>query len=209
MTIKLWRFLTLLGMISLVAFSCKNNTKNVAKANANTEIVEDEEDEEMEDDEEDLEDAEDTEYEEDPMTISEYGFMGMTPGDEINTASKNLRKAIQKNGEGDFVGYELLDDKGKVIGFLFPDEEGESVIDMIEVNVKGYTTQENIGVGSTYKDLKSAYPDIEVHGSEVESETSVEVGGLLFILDAYFNTYEVDESKIAPTTKVKQIFIRG
>lgn len=141
--------------------------------------------------------------------ITKNSFMGFKIGDTINSTSNNLKTEIQKNGEGAFPGYALLDTNGKKIGFVFPKFNTDNIIGSIEINSPDYQTKEGIAVGSTYKDLKSKYPNLETHGSEVESRTSSQVDGLSFLLDIYFNTYQIDESTIKPSTKIMKISILG
>ncbi|WP_303317327.1 hypothetical protein Q4Q34_01400 [Flavivirga abyssicola] len=139
--------------------------------------------------------------------ISEDGFMGFKIGGEIDSKSKYLKKSVQKNGEGSFNGYILLNDNGDEIGFIFPKYDNKKIINMIEISSSKYKTKEGISIGSTYQDLKNHYPNIETHGSEIESRTTSKTGNLSFLLDIAFNTYEIDESKIKPLTKIKKITI--
>lgn len=142
------------------------------------------------------------------LIINENSFLGFKIGDKIISESKNLKKNKQENGEGSFWGYEIFNDKGEKVGFIFPKHNDKRVINIIEINSPEYKTKSGIGVGSTYQDLKNKYPNIETHGSEVESRTTSNVEGMYFELDARFNTYEIDESKIKSTTKITKITLR-
>lgn len=141
--------------------------------------------------------------------ITENSFLGLKIGDTINLASKNIKIATQENGEGSFPGYVLLDNNRNKIAFIFPKHNTKNIIGSIEISSPNYKTKEGISIGSTYEDLKKHYPNIETHGSEIESRTSSRVGGLSFLLNASFNTYKIDASKIKPSTKIKKINILG
>lgn len=141
--------------------------------------------------------------------ITESSFLGLKIGDSINLKSKNIKKETQENGEGFFPGYVLLDDNGKRVAFIFPKYKTDNIIGIIEISSPNYKTKEGISIGSTYEDLKKHYPNLETHGSEIESRTNSRLGGLSFLLDTYFGTYEIDESKIKPSTKIKRISILG
>ncbi|MCL7765289.1 hypothetical protein MPF19_17845 [Polaribacter sp. Z014] len=184
-------FFLILTIISVIFFSCKE--KSIKKQTDQGTINE-------------------TEVEEKnnkSLIITENSFLGLKIGDSINLKSKNIKKETQENGEGFFPGYVLLDDNGKKIAFIFPKHKTDNIIGRIEISAPNYKTKEGISIGSTYEDLKKYYPNLETHGSEIESRTNSRVGGLSFLLDTYFGTYEIDESKIKPSTKIKRISIRG
>ncbi|UZO80040.1 hypothetical protein NBT05_13920 [Aquimarina sp. ERC-38] len=140
-------------------------------------------------------------------TITQNGFYGFKIGDKINLKSKNLQESVRKNGEGSFLGFDLMDDKGEKIGFILSEPDNQEIIKVIEISSSKYKTNKGIGIGSTYQELKNQYPDIETHGSEIESRTTSKVGNLYFQLDTAFNTYEIDESKIKPSTLITSIFL--
>lgn len=146
--------------------------------------------------------------------ITENGLVNIKIGDTIIQHKKYLKKAVQENGEGDFPGYDLLDENQEVIGFVFSDDDNNTykendLVGSIEIYSPLYKTKEGIGVNSTFENLKKTYPQAKTNGSEIEGWTSTNLGGLSFRLDAYFNTYEIDETKIKPSTKVVHIGIWG
>lgn len=145
----------------------------------------------------------------DKFLITASGLSFIKIATPISDYPKQLKEGVLENGEGSFPGYDLLDENQEKIGFVFAKHDDESLVGQIEVYSPLYKTKEGIGINSTFADLKKAYPTAETHGSEIESRTSTEVGGLSFRLDAYFSTYEIDESKIKPSTKVIQISIDG
>ncbi|MEZ7498169.1 hypothetical protein QO200_05390 [Flavobacterium sp. Arc3] len=139
--------------------------------------------------------------------ITENGFMGFEIGDKIDPKSKYLKKSVQRNGEGSFDGYAILDNDGDEIGFIFPKYENKEDIGMIEISSPKFKTKNGIGVSSTYQDLMKTYPTIETHGSEIESRTNSTIGNMSFQLDVPFATYTIDESKIKPSTTILKISI--
>lgn len=145
----------------------------------------------------------------DSFYIIEDSFLGFTIGDSIHVKSDNIKKTFQKSGEGSFVVYSILNEKGDAIGAIIPSYDNDQIIGSIEISSPDYKTKEGIHVGSTFIELKNTYPDIETHGSEIESRTTSRVGGLFFLLDVYFSSYIIDESEIAPSTLVKKIYIQG
>ncbi|MCP4438230.1 MAG: hypothetical protein GY810_04735 [Aureispira sp.] len=141
--------------------------------------------------------------------ITASGLSFIKIGALISDYPKHLKEGVLENGEGDFPGYDLLDENQEKIGFVFPKHDDESLVGPIQIYSPLYKTKEGIGIGSTFAELKKAYPNRETHGSEIESRTSTEVGGLSFRLDAYFSTHKIDESTIKLSTKILQISISG
>lgn len=183
-----------LAILTLGFFSCKESSKN----------------------EKTLEDIEITNETSQPNSIvkkiddceiRQSGFMGLEIGEEIASNPQNLKKDIQENGEGSFSGYTILNKEGEKIGFVFPNAKDSATIGIIEISSPNYTTEKDIKIGSTYEELKNAYPNIETHGSEIEGRTHAIAGNLWLRLDAYFTTYNIDELKIKPNTKIKKILI--
>lgn len=146
--------------------------------------------------------------------LTEEGLTNIKIGDLVKQHEQHLKKAVQENGEGSFPGYDLLDDNQEKIGFVFSKDDNNTykegdLIGYIEIYSPLYKTKEGIGVNSTFADVKKAYPNAETHGSEIEGRTSSSIGGLSFRLDTYMSTYEIDESKIKPSTKIIDVGILG
>lgn len=146
--------------------------------------------------------------------LTEDGLSNISIGDLVKQHEQHLKKAVQENGEGSFPGYDLLDDNQEKIGFVFSKDDNNTykegdLIGYIEIYSPLYKTKEGIGVNSTFADVKKAYPNAETHGSEIEGRTSSSIGGLSFRLDTYMSTYEIDESKIKPSTKIIDVGILG
>ena len=87
------------------------------------------------------------------------------------------------------------------------------VVHWVWLNVKTQSLiylDKGIGVGNTLKEIKESYPKSEIHGCDIEGKTIVMAGDYHFLLeDTFFYSYIIDESKIAPSTKIKMITIRN
>lgn len=142
------------------------------------------------------------------LSIRPDGVLNVSLGDRLDQF-ENLNKTIQQSGEGSFTVYEIYDPNGNNIGFARPSRSNPNEIGSIEITSSNFKTDKGIGVGSTFQDLKNAYPNSETHGSEIESRTTSSVGGLSFLLDAYFNTFSIDETLIDKNTKVKRVIINN
>lgn len=141
--------------------------------------------------------------------IRPYGILNIKIGDSFDGHENNLKPHLLKTGEGNFQAYKIYTTRGTEVGFAIPSPNDKFKIGSIEVNNAEFKTLKGIGVGSTYDELKRAYPNIQTHGSEVESRTISYIDGLSFILDAYFNTYDIDKKLIRPNTKIKSVIISG
>jgi hypothetical protein len=143
------------------------------------------------------------------MLIATGGFRGITIGDKIANYTKTdyVKKTTIKTGEGSFVAYEISDFENNPAGYFYADSKNKLLVGDITVETTKASTAKGIKVGSTFQDLLKVYPNIEVHGSEIESHTYATAEKLTYRLDVANNTYEVDKSKIPGSTKVTEILI--
>lgn len=142
--------------------------------------------------------------------IQESGIAGVFTGDPIGNIEHRITKGQLASGEGNFVTYNFKSQDGKEeLGYFLVDINDESLIGDIVITSPAAATSNGIKVGDTFADLKAVAPGLEVHGSEIESRTSAFAGHFAYLLDAAFNTYEVDENKVKPSAKIKQIRIIG
>jgi hypothetical protein len=141
--------------------------------------------------------------------ITPMGFRGIHSGDAIKKHSAYVKKTTIKTGEGSFEVYAITGIDNKPAGYFSPNSDNELLVGDITVETPNAQTEQGIKVGSTFKDLLKAFPNIEVHGSEIESRTYASAGGLSYRLDVARNTYKVDRAKIPATTKITDIWIRG
>jgi hypothetical protein len=125
---------------------------------------------------------------------------------------KKLRKAVMKTGEGDFEYYSLRNETGQEIAQFFLTDDKR--VRMVETTSPLWKTTRGIRVGSTLRELRRAYPDLEIHGSEIESRTSASSAATKwsFRIDTHFGSYELSPKElasIAPETKILAIFLLG
>ena len=76
-----------------------------------------------------------------------------------------------KTGEGSFDVYEIKDFENNPAGYFMADPKNKLLVGDITVQSPKASTEKGIKIGDTFKDLLKAFPNIEVHGSEVEGRT--------------------------------------
>jgi hypothetical protein len=130
------------------------------------------------------------------------GLMGLKIGGPIDKKSVSIVADLLETGEGSFLVYRILGDNSEEVGFIYPDPNDENKIGDIEVTNPKFKTEKGVGIGATIEELKELYQNVEIHGSEIEGRTSATAGGLSFLLNVNFWTYEIEESEIEPTTKI-------
>jgi hypothetical protein len=125
---------------------------------------------------------------------------------------KDLPRVNEHTGEGTFVTYQLKT-KGGIIAKVYPmQKEGDStqIVHQIYYMNEECKTDRGIGVGSTVADLRKAYPDVVVRGSETEGRTHASTSdGWLFLLkhiDFSADTLPLDGLNQA--TEIKAVIMR-
>ena len=87
-----------------------------------------------------------------------------------------------------------MDANAKVIGFAFANSSDKSKIDKIEITTPNYKTNEGIGIGNNFEEVRKAYPNLKL----VENLNSVIVHNYKFIFD---------NDNINSSSKIKKIRI--
>ena len=118
-----------------------------------------------------------------------------------------LSKEVMQTGEGDFVTYEIKNAAGEKLAFVMPDPRDPTLVGDITIVSPKAITSKGVRVGMTLGELKKKIGDLTVHGSEIESRTSVAKDNIRYRLDAANNTYEVDQSKVSEEVKILEITI--
>jgi len=139
--------------------------------------------------------------------IKNKSFQGISIGDNLAEKAKMLTKEVMKTGEGDFVTYELKNAAGEKLAFVMPDPRDPKLVGDITIVSPKAMTSKGVRVGMTLGELKKRIGDLTVHGSEIESRTSVAKDNIRYRLDAANNTYEVDQSKVSDEVKILEITI--
>jgi hypothetical protein len=141
------------------------------------------------------------------LLITSTGFRGIQVGDAISKHGAYTKKTKMKTGEGSFDVYEIKDFENNPAGYFMPDSKNKLLVGDITVESPKASTDKGLKIGSTFKDLLKAYPNVEVHGSEIESRTYATADKLRYRLDVANNTYDVDKAKIPAATKITEIVI--
>ncbi len=144
---------------------------------------------------------------EDSYLIDSESFYGISNGDAIAKHRDVLEKGILKTGEGDFDVFYIKNKKGEILGHFEPEFRDESKVGTIYIESPLAKTKQGVHIGMTFGELERILGPVEVHGSEIESRTSASKDGIMYLLDAYFGTYEIDKSEIKKSTKIKQIIM--
>lgn len=139
--------------------------------------------------------------------IENKSFQGISIGDKFSEKLTVLSKEIMETGEGDFVTYEIKNKQGEMLAYVMPDPRDPLVVGDITIVSPNAVTKDGVKVGMTLGELKKRLGNITVHGSEIESRTSVAKDNMRYRLDAAFGTYEVDQSQVSDTIKVLEITI--
>jgi hypothetical protein len=142
------------------------------------------------------------------ISITSTGFRGIEVGDAIAKHGDYIKKTKLKTGEGSFDAYEIKDFENNPAGYFLPDPKNKLLVGDITVQTPKASTDKGIKVGDTFKDLLKAFPNIEVHGSEIESRTYATIGKLTYRLNVANNTYDLDKAKIPATAKITEIVIK-
>ena len=121
-------------------------------------------------------------------------FEGIKVGDTFMNHSDKFKRENQESDESTFKGYQIMDANAKVIGFAFANSSDKSKIDKIEITTPNYKTNEGIGIGNNFEEVKKAYPNLKL----VENLNSVTVHNYKFIFD---------NDNINSSSKIKKIRI--
>jgi hypothetical protein len=141
------------------------------------------------------------------LLISPISFRGIQIGDLIAKHNDYIKKTKLKTGEGSFDVYEIKDFENNPAGYFLPDPKNKLLVGDITVQSPKAQTAKGIKIGDTFQDLLKVFPDIAVHGSEIESRTNASANNLSFRLDIANTKYEIDKAKIPATTKITEITI--
>lgn len=140
------------------------------------------------------------------LIINENSFVGIQFNDAIANYSDKLMKGKMRTGEGVVETYYIEED-GNELGYVMPDAENENLIGNITIQSKRAETESGVRIGTTFSQLEKIYPEIEVHGSEMESKVYASTGNYHFRLNHNSNQYNLDRSTIPKDSEVTEISI--
>lgn len=189
---------TIFILLTLLSFSLLQSCKTEKKpATSDTEVKN-----------ENLETkGEDKDITDENYIIKNKSFQGISIGDNLAEKASMLSKEVMQTGEGDFVTYEIKNASGEKLAFVMPDPRDPTLVGDITIVSPKAITSKGVRVGMTLGELKKKIGDLTVHGSEIESRTSVAKDNIRYRLDAANNTYEVDQSKVSEEVKILEITI--
>ena len=142
------------------------------------------------------------------LFIETTSFRGIVVGDAIKKYDVDyVKKTKLKTAEGTFDAYAIKDFENNPAGYFVPDPTNKLLVGNITIETPKASTEKGIKVGSTFKDLLTAFPNIEVHGSESEGRTYADANNLSYRLDMPNFTYNVDKTKIPAKTKITEIVV--
>lgn len=141
------------------------------------------------------------------MLIGPNAFRGIQVGDLIAKHQEYVQKTKLKNGEGTFEVFEIKDFDNNPAGYFLPDPKDKHLVGDITVTSPKARTIKGIKIGDTFQDLLKIFPDIAVHGSEMEGRTHATANSLSYRLDVANFSYEIDRAKVPATAKIIEITI--
>jgi hypothetical protein len=141
------------------------------------------------------------------LLISPISFRGIQIGDLIANHKDYIQKTKIKTAEGTFEAYEIKDFENNPAGYFLPDPNDKLLVGDITVKSPKSQTVKGIKVGDTFQDLLKAFPNIAVHGSEIEGQTHATANNLSYRLNIANFKYKVDQSTIPTSTKILEITI--
>ena len=139
--------------------------------------------------------------------INENSFMNYKVGDLIEEDEVKVLESTLETGEGVFIVYDLMDENNAKLGYLMPLQEKLDKVHTITILSPEAKTKEGIHVGSTFSELLKKFPQIKVHGSEIEGRVHASQENLWYRLDFNSNKYELDKNLIPTKTKITEIII--
>jgi hypothetical protein len=143
----------------------------------------------------------------DLLIITGNSFMNYKVGDLIEEDEVKVLESTMETGEGVFIVYDLMDEKNGKLGYLTPLPEKLDKVHTITILSPLAKTKESIHVGSTFSELLKKFPQIKVHGSEIEGRVHASQENLWYRLDFNSNEYELDKNLIPTKTKITEIII--
>jgi hypothetical protein len=155
------------------------------------------------------EEVEEMAPEEEAIFLEKDGFGEFTVGasiEELASAGK-LKKDLLQTGEGDFDIWTIQEEDFGEVGYVMEDYQQAGRIGSLHITAEAIRTVHGLGVGSTWEELKKKFSSATAHGSEIEGYTSVEADGFVFELDVRHWSYDIDQSKIDPKTKVTALIV--
>jgi len=143
------------------------------------------------------------------LMVKGRSFMGIAVGDKIMTHKSKLGKDVLRNGEGEFTVYRLKDNRGQNVAYCLPDTNNEFLVGQIVIHSSEVKMENGISIGMAFHQLTDIYPDLKVHGSEIEGRTYANPNNeLSFLLNVPNFQHEVSRAAISDSAQVKEIWLK-
>ena len=114
-------------------------------------------------------------------------------------ANQNMESTIRESGDGQIPIYEITKSGFAMVDIYYA---ADQVTD-IALTHKNATPPKMIGIGNTYAELLSVYPNAKAMGSEVESRVTITVDDVVFTLNVNHGINEVYDAPL--TSKIKYL----
>lgn len=135
--------------------------------------------------------------------LTSDSFYGLKKGQKI---PENLEKSVLETGEGDFEIFLIKDKDGSDLGYIHPDfMKDEALIGNIVVTSSKVATIHGLSIDMTFGDIQEKYPNVEVHGSEIEGYTSAVIDDIHYGLEFNHWSYDLDAKLISKDTRITEI----
>ncbi|MEM9078239.1 MAG: hypothetical protein AAGC43_14445 [Bacteroidota bacterium] len=145
-------------------------------------------------------------YAEDEMKfmppIEDKSYLGIEVGTRIVDHIDVLKPGTLKTGEGIFDVYYIMHEID-TLGYVF----GQDMIKSIHIWYSKSFTNNGIGIGTTFGQLKEIFVEPKVHGSEIEARVHVFNQNHMYQLDHLSMEYNLDAKYIPDSVVVKEIII--
>ncbi|WMX14365.1 MULTISPECIES: hypothetical protein [unclassified Aureispira] len=145
---------------------------------------------------------------EQPLIIYENAFLQVFPGSPIEEHKAIIEEDLLQTGEGDFEIYNIKHNENGVVAYFLADPIDQELVGEIYITSPLAQTEDGIGLGHTFGELLDKYPNLEVHGSEIESQTFANYGNLAFRIDEPHATYDLDINAVSKEAKIIEIVIK-
>jgi hypothetical protein len=145
-------------------------------------------------------------------TLQRGYLMGVKLGMNVDTLAKKLKGGLTmekiKTGEGEFETYIFKAANLETIRIYPMEKDGQKRVHMVEYAGPLCKTEKGAGVSMTLGELRKIYPELTVHGSEVEGRTIATGEGWSFLLGTQVFTYGVDIDKMNQDIRVTAIVLQ-
>lgn len=145
-------------------------------------------------------------------TLQRGYLMGVKLGMNVDTLTKKLKGGLTmekiKTGEGEFETYLFKAANLETIRIYPIVKDSKKRVHMVEYAGSLCKTEEGATVSMTLGDLRKIYPELTVHGSEVEGRTIATANGWNFLLGTQVFTYGVDIDKMNQDIRVTAIVLQ-